>query len=304
MGPDGSSRAGLNRGSSYALGGAGGLLGAGVQSSSVIIGKRPEKYRASSGSRPGNIGASAGVATAGHYGGNGLKPHHNLITGTSTFGGGLLSGLNNGREGGGIHESRSSNLQNPAMYSVTATGPGAPPTSLNMNMSKSLEHHQNMSLNLAERKYTEIVANFKKREKQNKELIEQLTKKLKAQEKKSSEETKISIELKKRHDIMQKKLQMAVKEKAETSKQLKQLFILFTKQRKALELSIKKNKKFEFEQQTHESVLKEKERTTLELRHKVDQLESQKELMQQRHRQEVENLSHELQEKRLTLQRF
>lgn len=46
---------------------------------------------------------------------------------------------------------------------------------------------------------------------------------------------------------MQKKLQLAVKDKAETSKQLKQLFILFTKQRKALELSIKKNKKFEFE---------------------------------------------------------
>ena len=40
-------------------------------------------------------------------------------------------------------------------------------------------------------------------------MLEVLAKKLKAQEKKSSEETKISIELKKRHDIMQKKLQIA-----------------------------------------------------------------------------------------------
>jgi hypothetical protein len=145
---------------------------------------------------------SSGVGTSGHYG-NGLKPHHNLITGTSTFGGGLLSGLTDGRDGGGIHESRSSNLQNPALYSGSAAGAGAP--SINMNISKSLEN-QNLSLSLAERKYTEIAANFKKREKQNRELVEQLTKKLKAQEKKSSEETKISFELKKRHDIMQKKM--------------------------------------------------------------------------------------------------
>ena len=161
----------------------------------------------------------------------------------------MLNGLGNARDGGGIHESRSSNLQNPAMYSVAAAaGMGGPPPGLNMNMSKSLENHQNMNASLAERKYAEIAANFKKRDKHHREMVEQLAKKLKAQEKKSTEETKISIELKKRHDVMQKKLQLAVKDKAETSKQLKQLFILFTKQRKALELSIKKNKKFEFEQ--------------------------------------------------------
>lgn len=100
---------------------------------------------------------------------------------------------------------------------------------------------------MAERKYTEMAAAFKKREKHQKEVIEQLNKKLKAQEKRSSEETKISIELKKRHDIMQKKLSIALKEKTESGKQLKQLYVIFTKQRKALELSIKKNKKFEFE---------------------------------------------------------
>lgn len=204
----------------------------------MIVGKRNEKFRASSGSRP-----AGAVGSTGHYN-HGLKPHHHLISGTSTFGAGLFSGSGKGRDG--IHESRSSNLQNPHIYPASggqAAGAGGP----SINMSKSLEGHAGLNVTLAERKYTEMVANFKKREKQSREVIEQLNKKLKAQEKKSSEETKISIELKKRHDIMQKKLQLTIKDKAETSKQLKQLFVLFTKQRKALELSIKKNKKYEFE---------------------------------------------------------
>jgi len=45
-----------------------------------------------------------------------------------------------------------------------------------------------------------------------------LSKKLKGQEKKSTEETKISMELKKRHDIMLKKLEISVKEKNDISK--------------------------------------------------------------------------------------
>lgn len=40
--------------------------------------------------------------------------------------------------------------------------------------------------------------------------------------------------------------------------------------------------------------MKEKERLGHELQHKIDQLESQKELMQQRHRQEIDNMNHEL----------
>ena len=55
------------------------------------------------------------------------------------------------------------------------------------------------------------------------------------------------MELKKRHDIMLKKLEIAVKEKNDISKQMKQLYVIYTKQRKALELSIKKNKKYENE---------------------------------------------------------
>jgi hypothetical protein len=87
----------------------------------------------------------------------------------------------------------------------------------------------------------DLVDQIQKKEK----IIEQMAKKLKTQEKKSSEETKISIELKKRHDVMYKKLQMAVKEKMESQKQLKALYAIFQKQRKALELSIKKNRKYE-----------------------------------------------------------
>ena len=59
---------------------------------------------------------------------------------------------------------------------------------------------------------------------------------------------------------MQKKLEIAVKEKGETNKQLKQLFVIFTKQRKALELSIKKNKKYETDQEIIERNLSESNR--------------------------------------------
>lgn len=63
-----------------------------------------------------------------------------------------------------------------------------------------------------------------------------------------TEESKLSQELKKRHDIMKKKLDKALKEKAENVNQLKSLFALFTQQRKALEVSIQKNKKYEEDQ--------------------------------------------------------
>jgi hypothetical protein len=44
---------------------------------------------------------------------------------------------------------------------------------------------------------------------------------------------------------MKKKLEKAQKEKLESINQLKSLFVLFTQQRKALELSIQKTKKLE-----------------------------------------------------------
>ena len=45
-------------------------------------------------------------------------------------------------------------------------------------------------------------------------------------------------ELKKRHDLMRKRLEKALKDKQDNVTQLKSLFALFTQQRKALEVSI------------------------------------------------------------------
>lgn len=72
---------------------------------------------------------------------------------------------------------------------------------------------------------------------------------------------------------MYKKLQIVVKDKGEVSKQLKQLFMIFTKQRKALEMSIRKNKKYEMDQLNHENIVKEKDRQNQNLQQKLDQLE-------------------------------
>ena len=102
-----------------------------------------------------------------------------------------------------------------------------------------------MASSLVNQKYNEqLIHQLKKKEKHTRDLLEQMTKKFKNLEKKSQEDSKISLELKKRHDVMQKKAQIATKEKADQNKQLKALYTVFQKQRKALELSIKKNKKF------------------------------------------------------------
>lgn len=50
---------------------------------------------------------------------------------------------------------------------------------------------------------------------------------------------------------MKKKLEKCQKDKAENVNQLKSLFVLFTQQRKALEVSIGKNKKFEEDASTY-----------------------------------------------------
>jgi hypothetical protein len=55
------------------------------------------------------------------------------------------------------------------------------------------------------------------------------------------------MELKKRHDLMRKRLEKSVKDKQESVSQLKSLFGLFTQQRKALEVSIQKTKRLEDE---------------------------------------------------------
>ncbi len=53
--------------------------------------------------------------------------------------------------------------------------------------------------------------------------------------------------MKKKHDLMRKKMDRANREKHESVNQIQSLFQLFTQQRKALEVSIAKNKKYEEE---------------------------------------------------------
>lgn len=96
-----------------------------------------------------------------------------------------------------------------------------------INLSKSLENHNNLgggissSSQAPDRKYNELIAALKKRDAKKQEAIGSLAKKLKQLEQKLQEETQVSVELKKRHDIMQKKLEVASKGKAEMNKQLK-----------------------------------------------------------------------------------
>lgn len=58
-----------------------------------------------------------------------------------------------------------------------------------------------------------MVQELKKKDRQHREQIATLTKKLKNQKEKSDEESKISFELKKRHDVLQKKLELETKAK-------------------------------------------------------------------------------------------
>ena len=60
-----------------------------------------------------------------------------------------------------------------------------------------------------------------------------------------TEEGKICLEMKKRHGQMKKRLDKSSKDKGDSVNQLKSLFVLFTQQRKALEVSINKTKKHE-----------------------------------------------------------
>ena len=130
-----------------------------------------------------------------------------------------------------------------------------------------------------------------------------MTKKFKNLEKKSQEDSKISLELKKRHDVMQKKAQIATKEKADQNKQLKALYTVFQKQRKALELSIKKNKKFQGDLEVSERSLSEQNQLNMSYQHKIEALEQQREGLQKKHQRDMESLNLEVQDKKLQVQR-
>ncbi len=63
----------------------------------------------------------------------------------------------------------------------------------------------------------------------------------------------MATELKKRHDLMKKRLEKSMKDKSEVVAQLKSLFALYTEQRKALQVSIAKSKRLEEDNQRLDS---------------------------------------------------
>lgn len=67
------------------------------------------------------------------------------------------------------------------------------------------------------------------------------------QEKKRSEESKVAVELRKHYDALKKKTESLARSKSDLEGQLKALLSNFLTQRKALELSIAKNKRLEEE---------------------------------------------------------
>jgi phosphopantetheinyl transferase (holo-ACP synthase) len=87
---------------------------------------------------------------------------------------------------------------------------------------------------------------------------------------------------------MKKKLDKYSKEKSDNINQLKSLFALFTQQRKALEISIGKSKKYE-----EITVMTDQRNKNLEEQHKsfykrIEQLENDREVLLSKHKRDKE----------------
>lgn len=114
----------------------------------------------------------------------------------------------------------------------------------------------------------------------------------------------MASEIKKKHDFMRKKLEKSNKEKQENVNQLKSLFALFTQQRKALEVSIKKTKQLEEEKKGFDQFKKGQDEQIKHLHQKVQQLETEKEIMQNQHRRNKEQIELELDEKKHAFKKY
>ena len=97
---------------------------------------------------------------------------------------------------------------------------------------------------------------------------------------------------------MNKKLEKVNKEKIESVNQLKSLFVLFTQQRKALEVSINKTKRLEEENQSVMTKNRNLEDQQKLFAKKIEQLEQDKEVLLGKHRKDRETLELELDEKK------
>ncbi len=108
----------------------------------------------------------------------------------------------------------------------------------------------------------------------------------------------MATELKKRHDMLKKRLEKTVKDKSEVVAQLKSLFALYTEQRKALQVSIAKSKRLEEDNQRLETAKTAQDDQVRALTRKIEQMDQERELLAARHRRERESIETEMEEKR------
>ena len=122
-------------------------------------------------------------------------------------------------------------LQVPPAEVLTSLMPDSPPI-ISSRTNHKFSFICIFRLEDAERKYLDIIdtekQHHKKKEQATREIISDLSKKLKQQEKQRGEDAKVADELRKRHEMMKKRLEKVSKEKSETVTQLKSLFALFT----------------------------------------------------------------------------
>jgi predicted nucleic acid-binding Zn-ribbon protein len=85
---------------------------------------------------------------------------------------------------------------------------------------------------------------------------------------------------------------------------MKALYQIFQKQRKALELSIKKTKKCEQDIEGMERQIQEKTQHSFAQQGRIEALEQQREHLQSKHQRELENLALDIQEKKMINQRL
>eukprot|EP00347_Sterkiella_histriomuscorum_P003379 403364524 len=200
-------------------------------------------------------------------------------------------------------QQRSGNAMNPVSMTLGHSSDQFTEEDLNRMVS-----YNQINLDNQERQYYQILESekqqLKKKEVASREIIAEISRKLKQTEKKATEESKVTLEYKKRHDQMKKKLDKSQKDKQENVNQLKSLFVLFTQQRKALELSIQKSKKLD-----EDNARLEQRNKNLEEQHKmfysrIEQLEQDREVLLAKHKRDKDQLQQEVEEKRHILKQY
>lgn len=103
---------------------------------------------------------------------------------------------------------------------------------------------------------------------------------------------------------MRKRVEKTAKDKQDNVTQLKSLFALFTQQRKALEISIQKTKKYEEENLKLDARSKTLEEQSKGHNRRVELLEQERDMLVQKHRKDREHLESELDDKKQVVKKY